>query len=376
MESFDVLIIGAGPAGSVTAGLLAKAGFKVAVLEKSDFEKPRVGESLPPGVKPLLQDLKLWDQFLALNPLPSYGTRSAWGNPDADVHSHVFTVQGNGWHVDRLMLDKMFALEAEKAGAKLLTNCRLLNCIYENGNGFLGKVRYNDVEQSIASKFVIDASGRNAFLATHLGAEKIVFDRLVGIAAQFDDEDAGNHLYTMVETVEDGWWYSAPVSNNRSVAMLMIDGDTAVKEKKDDPQIWQQALTNTGLTAARFNNKNLKWGPTIFSAVSQRVIRQPSDDRPWLTVGDAALAVDPISGSGVIRALCTAKEAANAVVLTLNGNNGAIQNYESARNEDCHKYLLEWGAYYGIEQRWPEANFWKRRSIALNSYIGDAGIGQ
>ena len=49
MESFDVLILGAGPAGSVTAGLLAKAGFKVAIIEKSGFEKSGRSEpTLPP----------------------------------------------------------------------------------------------------------------------------------------------------------------------------------------------------------------------------------------------------------------------------------------------------------------------------------------
>ncbi len=373
MESFDVLILGAGPAGSVTAGLLAKAGFKVVVLEKSDFEKPRVGESLSPGVKPLLQSLKLWDQFLVLNPMPSYGTRSVWGDSTPGMHSHMTTVHGNGWHVDRLVLDQMFASEAEKTGAKLVTGCRLLNCSYENNCGFRSQIRHKDIEHTISSKFVIDASGRNSFLSTHLGAEKIVFDRLVGIAAQFDDENASNNLYTMVEAIQDGWWYSAPVSKNRSVAMLMTDGDLAVKSKLDQLRIWQQALNSTNLTAARFNELNFKWGPTTFSAVSQRVIRHSADKRPWLNVGDAALAVDPISGSGVIRALTTAKEATDVVIAALNGNNTALWDYESSRNEDCHKYLIELAAYYDIEQRWPEAVFWKRRSMALKSYIGDSG---
>ncbi len=369
MESFDVLILGAGPAGSVTAGLLAKAGYKVAILEKSGFEKSRVGESLAPGVKPLLQSLKLWDQFMALNPLPSYGTQSAWGNSNPEMHSHMLTVQGNGWHIDRLALDKMLASEAEKAGVKLITDCRLLNCSYEEKHGFQSKVWHSDNEHIIVSKFMIDASGRNAFLATRLGAERIVFDRLVGIAAQFYDDDASTHLYTMVEATEDGWWYSAPVSQNRSVAMLMTDGDFGVKKGLDRLPIWQQALNTTDTTAKRFNGQKLKWGPTIFSAVSQRVIRQPADNRPWLAVGDAALAVDPISGSGVIRALNTAKEAVSVVIAALNGDHDAILNYESNRNEDCHKYLMEWAGYYDMEQRWPDAFFWQRRALAVQNYL-------
>jgi flavin-dependent dehydrogenase len=371
MENCDVLILGAGPAGSVTAGLLAKAGLKVIILEKSGFEKPRVGESLAPGVKPLLQTLELWEQFIALNPLPSYGTRSAWGDSNAESHTHMLTTHGTGWHVDRLILDRMIVSEAEKTGVIVVTDCRLLNCNYGDIEGFRSQVRHKDDEFSISSKFVVDASGRNAFLSTHLGAERIVFDRLVGVAVQFEDNDSGNNLYTMVEASEVGWWYSAPVSQNTSVAMLMTDGDLAAKIKLDQLQVWQSALNITELTAKRLNDSNIKWGPTIFSAVSQRVIRQAIDNRPWLTVGDAALAVDPISGSGVIRALSTAKEAANTVIAVLNGDDQAILNYESNRNEDCHKYLTEWAAYYDMEQRWLHAPFWKRRAMAIQSYLSN-----
>ena len=60
METCDVLIAGAGPAGSVTAKLIADAGFKVILLERSEFDTFRPGESLSPAVKTLLHDLKLW----------------------------------------------------------------------------------------------------------------------------------------------------------------------------------------------------------------------------------------------------------------------------------------------------------------------------
>ncbi|HET7641011.1 MAG TPA: hypothetical protein VFK47_20040, partial [Ktedonobacteraceae bacterium] len=79
------------PAGAITALLLTQAGYSVVLIERSKFDKPRIGESLAPGIQPLLFSFDLWSRFLALNPLPSYGTRSIWGSSDAKDHSHLMT---------------------------------------------------------------------------------------------------------------------------------------------------------------------------------------------------------------------------------------------------------------------------------------------
>ena len=205
-------------------------------------------------------------------------------------------------------------------------------------------------------------------LSSYFNTEKIVFDRLVGIAVKFIDEEAASNLFTMVETAEDGWWYSAPVGPNASIAMLMTDGDIASGKNLQHLNSWEQALMRTDSTRSRFLKKEREWGPTIFSAVTQRVVRNSDDIRPFISVGDAALSVDPISGSGVIRALRTVKEAAGAILSTLGGDSDSIATYERNRNEDCHKYLQEWASYYGIEHRWPGATFWKRRGLIQETY--------
>src|SRR5205809_8033562 len=78
-SKFDVVVVGAGPAGSATALRLSRMGCRVALVERTRFEKPRVGESLSPAVQPLLAELGVWQEFLRLEPLPSYGMRSIWG---------------------------------------------------------------------------------------------------------------------------------------------------------------------------------------------------------------------------------------------------------------------------------------------------------
>jgi flavin-dependent dehydrogenase len=89
----------------------------------------------------------------------------------------------------------------------------------------------------------------------------------------------------------------------------------------------------------------------------------------WLAVGDAALAVDPVSGSGVIRALRTARAAAETVLAVLAGDRAAIEDYEADRNKECTTYLIERLSYYGAESRWPSAPFWQRRAEAAERLV-------
>ena len=361
----DVAIVGAGPAGAATARRLAACGCRVALVERSRFEQPRVGESLAPAVQPLLRDLGVWDAFVELRPLPSYGTRSVWGSDTAEEHSHLVTPFQQGWHVERLGFDRMLAEAARGAGAQLLLGARVQSCAV-NRSRFVLRLMQADRSMSLEADFIIDATGRGGAVGVRLGAYREVFDRLVAVAAVLDDLAAGDHCYTLVETTTDGWWYSAPVDVDRSVAMLMADGDLLRAHVATDAEYWRRALQLTSFTCARMGTGPLRWGPRAFSAVSQRLIRTDGARLHWLAVGDATLSVDPISGSGVIRALRTAHAAAETVIATLSGDAGAIARYEDDRDMECTSYLTTRAGYYDIERRWAGSTFWDRRSAVVN----------
>lgn len=359
----DVTVVGAGPAGAATALHLARAGCSVVLLDRSKFASPRVGESLAPDVQPLLASLGLWSQFLALKPLPSYGIISAWGGSEAQVHSHLITAYLNGWHIDRLAFDRMLGLAAVRSGTNMFSASWVTRIRSVGRSGFILDIADSENVSELHTKFLVDASGRHSYIPSWLGAQRILFDRLVGVAAQFYDEEAYSNCYTLVEASQTGWWYSAPVSRDHSVAILMTDGDLVRMQGTYLLANWQKALNRMKLTEKRLHGCSTQWGPRIFSAVSQRQLKGHSDSKPWLSVGDAALSVDPISGSGVIRALRTAREAAAAALAALNGDSEALVNYEIQRNAECTEYLIKRTLYYDMEKRWPDAPFWKRRAI-------------
>jgi flavin-dependent dehydrogenase len=75
--------------------------------------------------------------------------------------------------------------------------------------------------------------------------------------------------------------------------------------------------------------------------------------------------VDPISGSGLVRALRTAQHAAATALALLAGEaNRPVAAYEAARDQECTQYLRERALYYGAEGRWAGATFWQRRTAA------------
>ena len=363
-RTFDVAVVGAGPAGAATARRLAQSGCRVVLLERSRFDAPRVGESLAPATQPLLVDLGVWERFMTLAPLPSYGTRSAWGSAELQSHSHLVSPYGCGWHVDRLAFDRMLAHAAAAAGAELRCATAYTGCDRSADGRWRLRLseRGSSAPDAVCARVLVDATGRGAHVARQLGAERIVFDRLVGVAALVGQADVTAEGYVLVEATPDGWWYSAPVSPGQMVAMLMTDSDLCRRARISSPEGWRAMLAQAPDTAARVTG-SVVWGPRVFSALSQRLDRRAHDD-PWIAVGDASLAVDPISGSGVVRALRSAVTAARTALALLDGDTGrTITAYEADGDRECSSYLRERALYYAIERRWEAAPFWRRRAV-------------
>jgi flavin-dependent dehydrogenase len=261
-----------------------------------------------------------------------------------------------------LAFDRMLAQAAVEAGAELRCGAALVHCESTNDGGWLLRLNENGTGDPIlrGARVLIDATGRAAHLARWVGAQRAVLDRLVGLATLFADVDTSREGFVLVETSHEGWWYSAPIPPERMMVMLMTDSDVCGRAKLATRPRWHQLLANAQQTVGRVGGVAL-WGPRVFSAVSQR-LRRSELRAPWLAAGDAALAVDPVSGSGVIRALRSARASARTALAVLEGHaDGAIKAYEDDVDLDCTKYLRERALYYGVEQRWRAFPFWQRR---------------
>src|ERR1051326_3629846 len=121
-SSFDVAIIGGGPGGSATAiSLRAHApSLSVVLIEASHYDGVRVGETLPPQARSILDHLKVWDEFCRLSPRNVFGTSAAWGSTIPADNDFFYMPANTGWHLERNSFDAMLAGAAGERGAMLV----------------------------------------------------------------------------------------------------------------------------------------------------------------------------------------------------------------------------------------------------------------
>jgi 2-polyprenyl-6-methoxyphenol hydroxylase-like FAD-dependent oxidoreductase len=121
LSDFDVIVLGAGPAGCAAAIRCAQAGRRVAMLERADFPRHAPGESLHPGVQPLLRQLGVEDRFLAAGFLRYPGIVVEWGAPE---FVREFGADENGpwlgFHAWRAELDAILLERARQDGVTVL----------------------------------------------------------------------------------------------------------------------------------------------------------------------------------------------------------------------------------------------------------------
>jgi flavin-dependent dehydrogenase len=366
----DVLIVGAGPAGAVAARRLASFGARVLAIEQDLDGHARFGETLAPAVRSLLVELGCWDGFMGIGPLPSDGTVSAWGDDEPATHSRLMTPYGEGWHVDRREFDRLLRSLAMASGTAVESNRRLTD-VRRSKTAWELDVAMADAPESgartITASVIVDATGRSASVGRRLGAIRRRFDRLTAVGAHIQRRRPAERGVLVVESTPDGWWYRAPVSRESDAVVLLTDADLCGRHQLSRSTMWASAFESARLVADGAPSR-IVWGPTRVSAGSHRLDRR-FDDRPWLAVGDAALSVDPIAGSGVVTALRTGMAGADVALGLLDGRRGgtgglaALHAYERSLDLKATTYLLERAGFYASEQRF-SSPFWQRRVAA------------
>ncbi len=403
-----VAIIGGGPAGTVAALELAKAGSAVIVIERDASDGWKIGEGLPPAAKPILQRLGLWDRFLADEHLASYGNCSAWGSSELVDHSFVFNPHGCGWHVDRRRFDRMLLDAATEAGAKLVSGFGLTTCWQVGSSWWLqGKKVFQELPEpftaeaqrtlskrrdssqtlcdpsamlrdsavekadseslfssdsvSIEADFVIDASGRGSWFARRQGAKRIRHDNLVGLAVLLKAEsETDQDSLTLVEAVAEGWWYAALLPCKKLVAVFLSDADLESTGMARTAEGWKILLDQTLYLRKRIERHGyrIETEPKIVSANSSHLDLMAGES--WLAAGDAAAAFDPLSSQGIITAMESGILAAEAI---LSGQLEALKSYSQRLEQVFTAYLANRNFYYSQEKRWPDSTFWLRRHV-------------
>ena len=342
----DAAIIGGGPAGAAAAISLRQLtpGTSIAIFDVGASDRWRPGETLAPGAEPILESLGL--SGIVREFPESYETRAAWGSEN--LVENVLPL--NGRLLDRTRFEAILLEHAVAMGVDVHRNCALTESDREGGNWSLS-VNGDDC----ASRFVIDASGRAARFAVDRDIKRLADDRLTGVVVRYEGARRGG---TLVEAQECGWWYSAATAGGTTAAIFMTDSDMIRDLGPPDIACWEQLLADSRWMRERLSGATPQSPPVIFPAHSQVLSRLTGPG--WVAVGDAAMAFDPIASQGIQKALRSGQLASFVAADYLTGGDSHNRYAEQARAE-YEAYSKTKCDYYALEQRWPEAEFWKRR---------------
>ena len=352
---YDVVIIGGGPAGCAVAVQLLRHGCTVAIIDKGSNSRFSIGETLVPEVSGVLQTVGLQNALIDCRRLPARGVISSWGSSDPEVRDFLFSPHGNGWHIDRAQFNALLLREAKRAGVDVVRNqvCRRGAA---SKSGWTVTLSYGSVHP-LNCTVLIDASGRESSRATDLPAKKPLDCLIAATFTVVPKIGIPVSDYTVIEAVDEGWFYSALVPNNLYVVAYMTDGDLYANGKRHE-----HCFVNRQLAKARTTRERVDFGlktEKLFSAKS--AVRPLVATSNCLAIGDSALSCDPLSGRGVWAALKEADQSTPLVMQLLAGDCSGLAAYNLRHLARFNNYQMARHSYYNLEHRWSESSFWKKR---------------
>jgi flavin-dependent dehydrogenase len=294
VSKVNVVVIGGGPAGSAAAITCAQWGLEVTLIERAAFPREHPGETLHPGIEPLLKKLGVEEQVLAMGFLRHLGHWVQWADALRFVpYGHDEHGPWMGFQAWRADFDAILLEKAKSLGVEVLQPCRASQLIVEQGT-VLGVIT---PKGALRSSFVIDATGSQHWLA-----------RQLGLTIQ---------AYTPPLTVHYGYAKgTCPACDQAPSIVADPQGWTWTAQIR--PQLYQWTRL-----AFQEESLNKEWMPSSFEGltpqrlgkadVTWRKIMQPAG-LGYFIAGDAFSILDPASSHGVLKAMMSGMMAGYLVV--------------------------------------------------------------
>ncbi|MDO4641615.1 MAG: NAD(P)/FAD-dependent oxidoreductase [Neisseria sp.] len=324
---FDVVIIGAGPSGSVASALLNKKGFKVCVLEKQHFPRFVIGESLLPHCMEMIEEAGFLE---AVKAEPSFqfknGAAFSWGNRYTyfDFTEKFSDGPGTTFQVRRALFDKILIDEAAKQGVEVRFGHSVTAFEERNDEACLKIETEAGETYQMTAKFVLDASGYGRVLPRLLDLE-IPSDLPPRIAhfTHIQDNisspkfDRNKILITTHPQYRDVWLWTIPFGDNHcsigvvgTVDKLAGDAETVLKKFASECPLLSEILAD-----AQWENEFPFRSIQGYSANVKSLY-----GKHFALLGNASEFLDPVFSSGVTIAMHSAKLAADLLAKQLSGS--------------------------------------------------------
>ena len=326
IADYDVVVIGAGPSGSVAASLLADQAVKVLVLEKSVFPRFVIGESLLPQSMAFLEKAGLLPAIAEAGFQPKVGADFSWMNKAETIDfSDKFTPGwGSTYQVQRDRFDTILAEETAKKGVDVRYDFQVLDVDISSD---LVIIKACDSKQNpcqISCRFVIDASGYGRVLPRLLGIEQPSdFPPRSSLFTHISDKfasksfDRNKILITIHPTNPEIWYWVIPFSKDKSSIGVVVPPEI-LKDYSGSAssQLW--ALFNE-VEVLQILLADAKETRPVGSITGYACNVSTLCSNKFALLGNAGEFIDPIFSSGVTVALKSADLVVAPLMKQLNG---------------------------------------------------------
>jgi len=355
-REYDAAVIGAGPAGSTVARLLAAWGYSVVIVGPRR-SAPERAETLPPSSRRLFRLLEVQEDIDRAGFYPTAGNTAWWGSDVARMEAYP-PADGPGYQVLRDDFDRLLLESARRTGALVLRDS--VRSVDLNDGAVL-RLRSG---AEVRARFAIDASGRAGILArTGLRAHETAY-RTVAICGTLlcvgHSQTDNNH--TLIESYRDGWAWSVPVSPARAFVTVMVDTRvTRMVRGEGLLATYQRELEKTRLVG-----RGSLAGP-VWACDASLYHASTYAGPPYLLVGDAGSFVDPLSSYGVKKAMSSAWLAAIVVNTCLRRRDlrsMALDYFNAQERQVYADQMRQTAAHYRTVAAVEPHLFWTRRSQA------------
>ncbi len=318
--SRDVVVIGAGPAGSVAGAYLARAGMRPLILEKETFPRFAIGESLLPYGNEILKELDIWPELERGGFVKKFGADFCTGCNERFNRFWFRRVfgeeQGHTFQVDRARFDHILMNRARAEGCEVVEGAKVVS-VSKSSTGRVD-ISYEDSEgrHEIQTRWLVDASGRSGVAGTALQwPRQATRDRrMVAIYGHFlgvvrNGGEAAGH--TVIVRFKEGWFWLIPLANDTTSVGAVVPPDLLKRHGGDLKKTFQACVDANPEVAMRLA-KSTPHIPLRATADYSWRHATFAQDRILLT-GDAAGFVDPIFSSGVMLAMKSGRLAARTI---------------------------------------------------------------
>ena len=366
--TYDVVIIGGGPAGAALGAYLGMAGVSCVILEKKKFPRPHVGESLVPSSTRVFKELDFLETMETEGFPRKFG--AVWTAPRSTrVYSHDWegmsdeyrvqvafsereqpgVDQNYTYHVDRARFDECLLKHAKQKGAEVKEECRVKAYRISNDG-----VEVETTDGTIRAEVMVDASGRSTFIGRKEGWLKKDphFDQCA-LHTWFKGYDRTGDFadHIVIHFLEDrnSWVWQIPISQEVTSFGIVTQKTSFVKSASEHESFfWDKVASRPELEAKLRSAERVR--PFKAEGDYSYAMTQMTADRVLL-IGDAARFVDPIFSSGVSVALNSARKAAECLIQsvgTRNFSRSAFSEYERYMETGCRNWHAFISLYYRL----------------------------